>query len=241
MKQYTNLRDPINIGSVTIKNRMMMAPMDTGFGNTEWGGFTQEGIDYFVRRAEGGFGLLFSGGTNGDCVVDGCDGILNTETSLVVSEQDTESISGAQLQKGTGDFMDYDFSIFDNVEITGIELDSLSDEERSVLFRQAEYCQAMTDADIDKMREIISEDMTFTHMSGRRQSREEYFADIEKGRLNYFTIGIENPSITVDGNVAEITFTSILNANAYGARGTYRMTGTHRYEKRDGEWIAVNR
>ena len=54
-----------------------MAPMDTGFGSTEWGGFTREGIEYFVRRAEGGFGLLFSGGTNGDCVVDGCDGILN--------------------------------------------------------------------------------------------------------------------------------------------------------------------
>lgn len=54
-----------------------MAPMDTGFGNTEWGGFTREGIEYFVRRAEGGFGLLFSVGTNGDCVVDGCDGILN--------------------------------------------------------------------------------------------------------------------------------------------------------------------
>ena len=77
MKKYEHLSSPIKIGSVTIKNRMFMAPMDTGFGNTEWGGFTQEGIDYFVRRAEGGFGLLFSGGTNGDCVVDGCDGILN--------------------------------------------------------------------------------------------------------------------------------------------------------------------
>lgn len=75
--KYKHLSSPIRIGSVEIKNRMMMAPMDTGFGNTEWGGFTKEGIDYFVRRAEGGFGLLFSGGTNGDCVVDGCDGILN--------------------------------------------------------------------------------------------------------------------------------------------------------------------
>ena len=54
-----------------------MAPMDTGFGNTSYGGFTQKGIEYFVRRAEGGFGLLFSGGTNGDCIVDGCDSILN--------------------------------------------------------------------------------------------------------------------------------------------------------------------
>ena len=54
MGKYDHLSSPIKIGSVTIKNRMFMAPMDTGFGNTEWGGFTQEGIDYFVRRAEKG-------------------------------------------------------------------------------------------------------------------------------------------------------------------------------------------
>jgi len=68
---------------VTIKNRMFMAPMDTGFGNNAWGGFTREGVEYFVRRAEGGFGLLFSGGTNGDCVVDGCDGILNHAAEFI--------------------------------------------------------------------------------------------------------------------------------------------------------------
>lgn len=77
MKEYKHLTCPIQIGQVTIKNRMFMAPMDTGFGNTQYDVFTQAGIDYFVRRAEGGFGLLFSGGINGDCVVDGCDGILN--------------------------------------------------------------------------------------------------------------------------------------------------------------------
>ena len=98
----------------------------------------------------------------------------------------------------------------------------------------------MTDADIETMREIVSEDMIFTHMSGKTQSREEYFADIEKGRLNYFTIGIENPEIKLDGDTATISFTSVLNANAYGARGTFRMSGTHKYENRDGAWIAVN-
>lgn len=81
--KYKHLTNPITIGSVTIKNRMFIAPMDTGFGNNEYGGFTQAGIDYFVRRAEGGFGLLFSGGTNGDCVVDGCDGILNHPEEFV--------------------------------------------------------------------------------------------------------------------------------------------------------------
>ncbi len=48
----------------------------------------------------------------------------------------------------------YDFSAFENVEITGIDLDALTDEELSVLFVQAKYCQAMTDANIDIMREI---------------------------------------------------------------------------------------
>ncbi len=136
--------------------------------------------------------------------------------------------------------MDYDFSVFSNVEITGTDISALSDEELPVLYRQAQYCQAMTDADIETMREIVSEDMVFTHMSGMRQTREQYFADIAAGRLKYYTIGIEDPRINVDGDRAEITFTSVLNANAYGARGTFRMKGTHHYEKRDGAWIAVN-
>ena len=135
----------------------------------------------------------------------------------------------------------YDFSEFKNVEITGVDLSSLNYEELSVLYAQAKYCQAMTDADIDTMRELVSEDMVFTHMSGMQQTREEYFADVANGRLRYFTIGIENPEIIVDGDNARITYTSILNANAYGARGTYRMKGTHAYEKRDGTWVAVNR
>ncbi len=136
--------------------------------------------------------------------------------------------------------MKYDFSAFTNVIITGAELSRLTDDELSVLYVQARYCQAMTDADVETMREIVSEDMTFTHMSGMKQTREEYFADIADGRLRYFTFGIEDPVIRVDGDKATVTFTSVLNANAYGARGTYRMKGTHRYELRGGEWIAVN-
>ena len=46
MKAYPNLSKPIQIGKVTIKNRMFMAPMDTGFGNNAWGGFTRQGVEY---------------------------------------------------------------------------------------------------------------------------------------------------------------------------------------------------
>ena len=152
--------------------------------------------------------------------------------SLTVTIEIAESEE--QMQK-------YDFSKFTNVDITGINISSLNAEELAVLYAQARYCQAMTDADIETMRELVSEDVIFTHMSGMQQTREEYFADVANGRLRYFTIGIENPVIKVDGNKAQITYTSVLNANAYGTRGTYRMSGTHHYEKRDGAWISVNR
>ncbi|MBR4656044.1 MAG: nuclear transport factor 2 family protein [Oscillospiraceae bacterium] len=135
---------------------------------------------------------------------------------------------------------DRDFSGFSNVELIGVDLSAIDEEQLSVLYRQARYCQAMTDADTDTLREIVAPDTVFTHMSGRRQSREEYFADIARGALRYFTIGIDHPIVSVNGNIASITYTSVLNANAYGARGTFRMHGTHWFEKRDGEWISVN-
>ena len=164
----------------------------------------------------------------------------NDETGSAVLVQSTEKAAAAKTAEGNPELMGYDFKQFKNVNITGIDLSSLGEEELAILYAQARYCQAMTEADIDTMRELVSEDMVFTHMSGRQQTREEYFADIADGSLNYFTIGIADPVIKVDGDKAQITYTSVLNANAYGARGTYRMKGTHYYEKRNVEWIAVN-
>jgi len=137
--------------------------------------------------------------------------------------------------------MKYDFSIFTNVTLTGIDISTLNEDELSALYQAARYCQAMTKADIDTMREIVSEHMTFTHMSGRTQTREEYFADVADGSLTYYAIGMENPVVEVDGDVATVTYTSALTANAYGVRGTFRMKGTHYYRRIDGEWIAIDR
>ena len=148
--------------------------------------------------------------------------------------------ASAEILQEENIMTDNDFTAFNNVEITGIDLDSLTKEELSVLYQAARYCQAMTDKDIDTMREIVSEDMIFVHMSGMWQTREDYFADVADGSLTYYTIGMADPVVEIDGDHAIVTYTSILNANAYGTKGTFRMKGSHHYEKRDGAWIAVN-
>lgn len=129
------------------------------------------------------------------------------------------------------------FEEFGNVNVTGIDAAALDSDEKDVLYHQVRYCQAMTDADIDTLRELTAEDKTYTHMSGKKQTREEYFADIADGSLTYYTIGIADPVIKVNGDSATITYTSVLNADAYGARGTFRMKGTHSFTRKDGKWI----
>ena len=167
--------------------------------------------------------------------------IIETEHADTPEYSDGPNSAGhGGAEEGDTSTMEYDFREYSNVNITGVDLASLSDEELAVLYAQAKYCQAMTEADIDTMRELVSEDKVFTHMSGLQQTREEYFADVADGSLTYYTIGIADPVIKVDGERAQITYTSVLNADAYGARGTFRLKGTHHYEKRDGAWIIVN-
>lgn len=62
----------------------------------------------------------------------------------------------------------YDFKAFRNIEISGVSLSSFNDEELAVLYTHAKYTQAMVDADAETFREIVSEDKTFTHMSGKK-------------------------------------------------------------------------
>lgn len=168
-------------------------------------------------------------------------GKITSDLSIFVTMEDNVSVTVEIADRQEGEVMqEYDFSVFENVELIGVDLSAMSREQVEVLYQQARYCQAMTDADIDTMRELVPEDMTFTHMSGRQQTREEYFADVEDGSLRYFTIGIDSPMVEVDGYTASVTYTSVLNANAYGARGTYRMTGTHWFEKRQDKWFLSN-
>jgi 2,4-dienoyl-CoA reductase-like NADH-dependent reductase (Old Yellow Enzyme family)/thioredoxin reductase len=54
---FEKLLSPIEIGNLTLKNRMVMPAMGTGYAN-EAGTATDRLIDYFAARAKGGAGLL---------------------------------------------------------------------------------------------------------------------------------------------------------------------------------------
>ncbi len=57
--KYQKLFSPMNIGAVTIKNRIVMSPMLMGFGQFD-GKATQQMMDYYEERAKGGAGLIIT-------------------------------------------------------------------------------------------------------------------------------------------------------------------------------------
>lgn len=57
MDDFNHLLSPINLGFISVKNRIVMAPMNTGFAGP-FGEVTQKMIDYYEKRARHGVGLI---------------------------------------------------------------------------------------------------------------------------------------------------------------------------------------
>ncbi|AKG33437.1 NAD(P)/FAD-dependent oxidoreductase [Paenibacillus durus] len=54
---YQHLFSPLTVKSMTIKNRIVMPPMGTNYGDPN-GEFTEDHLKYYERRAKGGVGLI---------------------------------------------------------------------------------------------------------------------------------------------------------------------------------------
>ena len=50
-------------------------------------------------------------------------------------------------------------------------------EEQAILETYDRFQQAMIDKDIDTLNSLVTEDIVFTHMSGKQQTKEEFFGE----------------------------------------------------------------
>ncbi len=114
-------------------------------------------------------------------------------------------------------------------------------EEQSVLAAFERIQQAMIDKDLDTLYASVTEDITFTHMSGKTQTKEEFFGEIEDGTLNYFQYRIENPQVRFSGDFACLTSTTTLTARVYGFSGSWPLRTEAWFQRINGEWIYCNK
>lgn len=79
--KYEALFRPMTIGTMTIKNRIAMAPMGSHSKNPD-GSFNQKGVDYYVARAKGGLGLIVTTGI-------ACQNKLDSMTATLATAGDS--------------------------------------------------------------------------------------------------------------------------------------------------------
>ena len=120
------------------------------------------------------------------------------------------------------------------------ESETMINEEEKVLAVYKSMQQAMIDKDIDKLDRIVKDGTTFTHMSGKTQTKEEYFGEIADGTLNYYRYKIENGKINVSGNIATLSADVTLTAKVYGTSGSWTLPVNAHFEKINNEWIYTN-
>lgn len=124
--------------------------------------------------------------------------------------------------------------------IKTMEESQMQTEEAAVLAAYEKMQQAMIDKDLDALRASVTEDKTFTHMSGKTQTREEFFGEIMDGTLNYYKSELHDPVVTVDGDTATLTGSTTLTAKVYGISGSWTLPTNAHFRKLDGQWVQCN-
>ena len=101
--------------------------------------------------------------------------------------------------------------------------------------------QAMLRKDIAALDKIHDEGFVLVHMTGMRQSKDEFLRAIRGGDLNYFTEQTEHVFIEVNGDRALLTGQSRVDAAVFGgSRNTWPLQLVFEVEKRNGQWMLLN-
>ena len=122
-------------------------------------------------------------------------------------------------------------------DVTLIVYMKLDEVEMQVLERFIEFQQAMIDKDESILNEIMDDNYTLTHMSGKVQTKQEYIQEIANGVLNYYHSTIIEPTITItDDKYAKLTADVKLDAKVYGIKGNWTLKTNVTMKKIDDVW-----
>ena len=99
------------------------------------------------------------------------------------------------------------------------------------------YWQYMLDRDAEGLRSLMSGDYVLTHMTGLRQSREEFLRGLQDGTFRYYEALHDSIQVTVRGDEAVMIGKSRVLAAVYGGgRHSWRLRGDFTLRKENGVW-----
>ena len=103
-----------------------------------------------------------------------------------------------------------------------------------------DLCEASINKDLIKLGEILSDDYVLVHMTGMKQTKEDYLDSVKSGELSYFESKHESIDINVNGDDATIIGKTKTLASPFGtSKSWWNLRQDLKAKKIDGKWILM--
>lgn len=123
---------------------------------------------------------------------------------------------------------------------TNMESKRANNDESKVLTVIRQLATLMIARDTVAMNIVLDEHYTLTHITGYVQPKAEWFAEVARESMKYYSAKEVNHSIKINGNRADVMVQNMVDARIWGSRNTWRLQQTMQLEKRNGNWIILN-
>ncbi len=99
-------------------------------------------------------------------------------------------------------------------------------------------CDASITKNLDILEEILSDDYILVHMTGRKQTKQEYIDSVKNGELKYFKSIHENIEIKINGNEAILIGKTKILASPFGfSKSWWNLKQEILFIKENEKWI----
>ena len=111
-------------------------------------------------------------------------------------------------------------------------------EEREVLLElYRQYWQFMIEKNADGLRGMMTADYCLYHMTGVKQSVEEFLRGLQDGTFNYYAAEHDSINVQIHGDTAAMVGKSRVLAAVYGGgKHNWRLRGDFTLRKENGRW-----
>lgn len=116
-------------------------------------------------------------------------------------------------------------------------LDDESGEEARIEEEYVRLYEGMVKKDRTVLSEVLAPSFELMHMTGMKQSKDEFIEAVMDGTLNYYSAGHEKVQVQLAGETASLIGDSAVEAAVFGGgRGTWKLRLTTKLVKTDGNW-----
>lgn len=117
---------------------------------------------------------------------------------------------------------------------TGMEENKKSDE-AAVIATVRQLAMLMIEKDTVAMSNILDEHYSLTHITGFVQPRKEWFSEVLRESMKYYSVKEVESIVKVNGYKANVIVQDLVDARIWGSRNTWRLQQKMQLEKRNGK------